>query len=239
LDGRTGRRPGSTIAAAGDREHFKAYAAELVALKPDVILAAGNPAVEKVRQQTKTIPVVFALVSDPVGLGYVESLAHPGGNITGFMSYDPSNYTKQMQMLTEIAPPAATVAVLYNPATATYGSRMLRAMEDGAKSIGVTVRDAPCHDDAGIEAVMVALAQSRGGLVALGDIFNQVHREAIAALAFKYKVPTIVPTRQSLESGGLMSYSIDIPDMFRRSATYIDRVLQGDRPADLPVQAPY
>ena len=214
-------------------------AAELVALKPEVILAAGNPAVEKVRQQTKSIPVVFTLVSDPVGLGYVESLAHPGRDITGFMSYEPSNYTKQLQMLTEITPPAATVAVLYNPATATYGSRMVRAIEDGAKSIGVTVRDAPCHDDAGIEATMVALAQSGGGgLVALGDIFNLLHREAIAALALKYKVPTVVPARQSLESGGLMTYSIDIPDLFRRSATYVDRILKGEKPADLPVQAP-
>ena len=214
-------------------------AAELVALKPEVILAAGNPAVEKVRQQTKTIPVVFTLVSAPVGLGYVESLAHPGSNITGFMSYEPSNYTKQLQMLTEITPPAATVAILYNPATAPYGSRMVRAVEDGAKSISVAVRDAPCHDDAGIEAAMVALAQSGGGgLVALGDIFNLLHREAIAALALKYKVPTVVPTRQSLESGGLMSYSIDIPDLFRRSAAYVDRILKGEKPTDLPVQAP-
>ena len=214
-------------------------AAELVALKPEVILAAGNPAVETVRQETKTIPVVFTLVSDPVGLGYVESLAHPGGDITGFMSYEPSNYTKQLQMLTEINPPARTVAVLYNPATATYGSRMVRAIEDGAKSIGVAVHDAPCHDDAGIEAAMIALPQGGGGgLVALGDIFNLLHREAIATLALKYKISTVVPTRQSLKSGELMSYSIDIPDLFRRSAAYVDRILKGEKPADLPVQAP-
>jgi putative tryptophan/tyrosine transport system substrate-binding protein len=133
-----------TDAALAERQ-----AAELVALKPDVILAGGNPAVVGVRQQTTTIPVVFALVSDPVGLGYVESLAHSGSNITGFMSYEPSNYTKQLQMLTEITPPAAIVAVLYNPATAPYGSRMVQAIEDGAKSIGVALRDAPCHDPGG------------------------------------------------------------------------------------------
>ena len=214
-------------------------AAEVIALKPDVILAGGNPAVEKVWQQTKAIPVVFALVSDPVGMGYVESQAHPGGNVTGFMSYDPPIYTKQLQMFTEITPPAATVAVLYNPATAQYAGHMLRAMDDGAKSIGVTVRDAPCHDDTEIEAVMATLAQGgASGLLALGDVFNQVHREAIVALALKYKVPTVVNTRQITESGGLMSYALDIPDLFRRSTDYVDRILKGEKPADLPVQAP-
>ena len=217
----------------------KAQAAELIALKPDVLLVGGNPAVEEVRQQTTALPVVFALVSDPVGMGYVESLAHPGGNITGFMSYDPPIYTKQLQMLAEIAPPATIVAVLYNPETAPYASRMLRALNDAAGSIGVTVRDAPCHDDTGIEAVMSKLASSRGGgLLALGDVFNQVHREAIVALALKYKIPTVVNTRQITESGGLMSYALDIPDLFRRSAAYVDRILKGERPADLPVQVP-
>ena len=112
-------------------------------------------------QQTKTIPVVFALVSDPVGMGYVHSLALPGGNIIGFSSYDPPIYTKQLQMLTEITPPAATVAVLYNPESAPYAGRMVRAMEDAAKSLGVVLRDAPCHDDGEIEAMMAALAQAR------------------------------------------------------------------------------
>jgi putative tryptophan/tyrosine transport system substrate-binding protein len=214
-------------------------AAELIALKPDVVLAGGNPAVEKVQQQTKVIPIVFALVSDPVGMGYVDSLAHPGGNITGFMSYDPPIYTKQIQMLTEITPPATTVAVLYNPATAPYGSRMVRTMEDSAKSIGVVVRDAPCRDETGIEAVMAALAkEGGGGLLALGDIFTQVHREAIAVLSLKYKIPTVVNTRQAVESGGFILYGVDIPDLFRRSATYVDHILKGKKSADLPVQAP-
>ena len=127
-------------------------AAELIALRPDMILAGGNPAVEKLRQQTRTIPVVFTLVSDPVGLGYADSLSHPGGNFTGFESYTPQVYTKELQMLTQITPPAATAAILYNPATAPYAGRMVQMMQDAAKAIGVTVRDAPCHDDAGIEA---------------------------------------------------------------------------------------
>jgi putative tryptophan/tyrosine transport system substrate-binding protein len=178
-------------------------------------------------------------VSDPVGMGYVQSLAHPGGNITGFSSYDPPIYTKQVQMLTEINPPAATVAVLYNPESAPYAGRMVRAMDDAAKSLGVVLRDAPCHDDGEIQAMMSALARDgRGGVLALGDVFNQVHRLAIIALALEYRIPTVVGMRQFTESGGLMSYSVDIPDLFRRSANYVDRILRGAKPSDLPVQLP-
>jgi putative ABC transport system substrate-binding protein len=214
-------------------------ASELIELKPDLFLAGGNTSVEQVRRQTDTIPIVFALVSDPVGMGYVESLAHPGGNTTGFSSYDPEIYTKQLQMLTQITPPAETVAVLYNPVSAPYAGAMLRAIMDAAKSFGVTLRDAPCHDDAGIEAVMVALAQDgRGGLLALGDIFNQVHHETINVLALNYRIPTVVNSKQVTESGGLMSYTVDIPDLYRRSATYVDRILKGAKPGDLPVQRP-
>jgi putative ABC transport system substrate-binding protein len=214
-------------------------AAEIIATNPDVILAGGNPAVEKVRQQTKAIPVVFALVSDPVGMGYVESLAHPGDNITGFMSYDPPLYTKQLQMLTEITPPVRSVAILYNPRTAPYASRMLQAMEAASQAIGVTLRDAPCHDDAEIEAVMAALGQRGGsGLLAIAEIFNQMHGEAIGRLALKHKIPTNVFSPQMIASGGLMSYAIDFPDLFGRSTVYVDRILKGEKPADLPVQAP-
>ena len=224
----------SADAALAERQ-----AAELVALKPDVLLAGGNPAVEKVRKQTVAVPVVFALVSDPLGMGYVESLAHPGGNMTGFMSYDPSLYTKQLQMLTEIIPPVKTVGILYNPQTAPYAGRMLRAMQDVAQSMGVTLRDAPCYDDAGIEAVMAALArEDSGGLLLIAEIFNQTHGEVITTLALKYKIPTNVFSRQLAESGGLISYAIDFPDLFRRSAAYVDRILKGEKPADLPVQAP-
>jgi putative ABC transport system substrate-binding protein len=221
-------------AALADRQ-----AVELIALKPDLIFAGGNPAVEMVRQQSKAIPVVFALISDPVGLGYVDSLAHPGGNFTGFESYTPPIYTKELQMLTDIAPPASTIAVLYNPATAPYGSRMVRVMEDAAPLIGVTVRDTACRDATEIEAVFAGLPRGgSGGLLALGDIFTQVNREVITSLAFKYNVPTVANTRQLAESGALISYVLDIPDLFRRSTTYVDRILRGEKPADLPVQAP-
>jgi putative ABC transport system substrate-binding protein len=155
------------------------------------------------------------------------------------MTYDPPIYTKQLQMFTEITPPARTVAVLYSPETAPFASRMVRAMEEAAKSAGVAVRDAPCRDDTEIEAVMAALAQGGGGgLLALGDIFNVIHREAIATLALKYNIPTVVNTRQITEGGALMSYSLDFPDLYRRSAAYVDRIFKGAKPADLPVQAP-
>ena len=214
-------------------------AAELVALAPQVILAAGNIAVEPIRRQTHTIPIVFALTSDPVGMGYVESLAHPGGNITGFSSFDPPIYTKMLQMLTEIAPPPRTVAVLYNPQTAPYAGRMLHALEDGAAALGIALRDAPCHDDAGIAAVMAALAgDERGGLLALGDLFNQVHQKAIIAGALKFRIPIVVNTVDMTASGGLMSYTIDIPDLYRRAASYADRILRGAKVGELPVQRP-
>jgi putative ABC transport system substrate-binding protein len=173
-------------------------------------------------------------------MGYVESLAHPGGTTTGFTSFDPPNYTRQLQLFTEITPPAATVAILYNPETAPYAGRMLRAMDGAANSMGVVLRDSPCRDDAGIEVVMAGLTQASGGggLLALGDVFNQVHRAVIITLALKYKIPTSVNTREMMERGGLMSYIIDIPDLYRRSAAYIDRVLKGEKPADLPVQNP-
>jgi putative tryptophan/tyrosine transport system substrate-binding protein len=217
----------------------ESQAEELIALKPDVLFAVGNPVVEKIKQQTqtRTIPVVFALVSDPVGMGYVDSLAHPRGNITGFMTYDPPIYTKQLQMLAELTPPARTVAVIYNPETAPYAGHMVRAVEEAAKSIGVTVRNAPCRDDAGIEVVMASLPPG-GGLLTISEVFNQMHGQAIGGLALKYKIPTVVFTPQMIASGGLISYTIDFLDLFGRSASYVDRILKGDKPANLPVQAP-
>jgi putative ABC transport system substrate-binding protein len=225
--------PGVDLALLGRQ------AAELVALGPDVLLAGGNAAVEAVRRQTKTIPIVFTLVSDPVGMGYVESLAHPGGNVTGFSIYDPPIDTKRLEMLTQITPRPANVAVLYNPDTAPYAALMLRSIGDAAKSLAVTVRDAPCHNDEEIEALMAALAHDgRGGLVALADAFNTNHREAIVALAARYRVPAVYGDLAFTPIGGLMSYATDIPDLFRRASDYLDRILKGVKPSDLPVQLP-
>jgi putative ABC transport system substrate-binding protein len=214
-------------------------AAELLALGPDLLLAIGNPAVEAAQRQAKAIPIVFTLVTDPIGMGYVESLARPGGNITGFSSYDPPIDTKRLQMLTQITPPVAHVAALYNPDTAPYAGLMVRSIRDAAKSLSLTVRDAPCRNDEEVEATMTALANhGRGGLVAIADLFNTMHREAIVALAARYRVPAVYGDQSFIPIGGLMTYVIDIPDLYRRSASYVDRVLNGTKPSDLPVQLP-
>jgi putative ABC transport system substrate-binding protein len=216
------------------------YAAELVALGPDLLLAgSSSTAVGALQRRTSTIPVVFANTTDPVGQGFVSSLAHPGGNITGFSNYDPLMVSKWLAMLTQLTPPAAHVAALYNPATTPYAPLLLSAIEQAAPSLAVTARAAPVKDVAEIEAEIASLArEGRGGLLVLPDIFNNQHRDAIVALAAQHRLPAVYAFRFFAVAGGLMSYGIDIGDVFRRSATYVDHILKGTAPADLPVQAP-
>jgi len=223
----------------GDPTLFERYAAELVSLGPDVLLTFGSALVEALRRQTSTIPIVFASVTDPVGQGFVASLAAPGGNITGFSDYDPPIVGKWLEMLTQITPPVAHVAVLYNPATAPFAVSIVRAVETAAPSLTVNVRDAPCRDDAEIEALMAGLTrEERDGLIVLPDSFNTRHRDAIVALAARHRLPAVYPYRFYATSGGLMFYGIDINDLYRRAASYVDRILKGAKPAALPVQAP-
>ncbi len=223
----------------GDPALFERYATELVALGPEVLVAFGSPSVEALRRQTSAIPVVFTVVSDPVGQGFVESLAHPGGTITGFSAYDPPMASKWLQMLTQIAPPVARIAVLYNPRTAPYADQMLRAIEDAAPSLAVTVRRAPYRDEPEIEAIMAGLArEERGGLLVLQDTSAIAHRDAIVALAARHRLPAVYPSRFIAAIGGLMSYGTVYVDFFRRAAGYVDRILKGAKPAELPVQAP-
>ena len=225
--------------AGSDSKLYEDYAAELVALAPDVILASNGPAVEALRRQTRTIPIVFATVSDPVAQGIVASLARPGGDITGFTVYDPLMADKWLELLTQITPPVAHIAVLYNPATAGVASLSLRALEQAAPAAAVAVRAAPCHDDAEIDATITALAQEqRGGVLVLGDAFTTLHRDAIVALAARHSLPAVYPFRTFVAAGGLMSYGIDQADAYRRSAAYVDRILKGAKPSDLPVQNP-
>jgi putative ABC transport system substrate-binding protein len=216
------------------------YAAELVALGPDLVLAgSSSTAVGTLQRQTSTIPIVFANITDPVGQGFVASLAHPDGNITGFSNYDPLMVSKWLGMLTQLTPPVAHVAALYNPATTPYAPLLLHAIEEAAPSLAVTVRAAPVKDDAEIDATMAGLArEERGGLLVLPDIFNNEHRDAIVALAARHRLPAVYPFRFFAVAGGLMSYGIDLIDLFRRSAGYVDRILKGTAPANLPVQAP-
>lgn len=225
--------------AGGDPAVIARDAAELVALNPDVILAASSPAVEALQRQTRTIPLVFVNVTDPVGQGFVASLARPGGGITGFSDYDTPMAGKWLGMLTQIMPPVARVAVLFNPATAPFAGLMLRAIEAAAPALAVTAVAAPVHDDAEIEATIAGLARAAsGGLLALPEAFTAVHRDAIVTLAARYRRPAVYFSRFFVAAGGLMSYGIDNADPYRRAAAYIDRILKGERPGDLPVQNP-
>ncbi len=225
--------------AGGDPALFQRYAAELVALSPDAILAQTNPAVVAIRRETKTIPVVFVTVTDPVGRGFVATLAHPGGNVTGFSDFDAPMAGKWMGMLTQIMPPVARLAVLFNPATAPQAGLMLRAIEDAAPSFRVAVRPAPVQDESEIEAMMAGLARDeRGGVLVLAEIFTWVHRDAIIGAAARHRLPAIYYDRSFVAAGGLMSYGLDPADQFRRAASYVDRILKGSSPGDLPVQNP-
>jgi putative tryptophan/tyrosine transport system substrate-binding protein len=225
--------------AGGDRSLYERDAAELVALDADVLLAPSAPAVEALRRQSSTTPIVFTNIADPVGQGFVASLARPGGNITGFSAYDPPMAGKWLQMLTQITPPVVHVAVVYNPGTTPFAGLMLQAIEAAAPSLALTVRAAPIHDEAEIEAMMAALArEGRGGLLVLPEAFTTMHRVAIVALASRYRLPAAYPFGFFATVGGLMSYGIDQSDSMRRTAAYVDRILKGAKPGDLPVQAP-
>jgi putative ABC transport system substrate-binding protein len=225
--------------AGGDLALFERHAAELVALAPDVIVCSASPAVVALRRHTTTIPIIFAVVIEPIIQGFVEGLARPGGNITGFSAYDTPMAGKWMEMLTQLNPPVARVTVLHNPATTPYADSMLRTIEDAAKTLAVTVRAVTVLDASEIDAVMMGIAgEQRGGLLVLPSAFTVRHRDTIVAAAARHRVPAVYPFREFATSGGLMFYGVNHPDLFRRSASYVDRILKGDRPADLPVQAP-
>jgi putative ABC transport system substrate-binding protein len=223
----------------GDPALFDRYAAELAALGPDVLLAQSSPSVVALRRNTNTIPIVFTMVTDPVGQGFVESLARPAGNVTGFSDFNSLMAGKWLGMLAQVSPPVARVAVLYNPATAPFAGLMMQAINEAAPSFGIAVQTAPCRDAPEIESVVAELArQERGGLLILTDIFTIVHRDTILAAAAKHRLPTVYFARSFTVAGGLMSYGIDYADLFLRSADYIDRILKGANPRDLPVQQP-
>jgi putative tryptophan/tyrosine transport system substrate-binding protein len=223
--------------AAGDPTLFETYAAELVGLSPDAILASPGTAVPALRRQTRTIPIVFVLLIDPVGLGFVQSLARPGGNITGFGSFDAPLMGKWLQLLKEVAPRVTRVAVIFNPDT-TFAARLNSGIEAAAPSVGVAVTLAPVHDDAGIEEAIAAQGREPGGgLISLPDPFNAKHLDAIVAAASRHRLPDI-GTPNFPRAGGLMSYSFDPPDLHAQAASYIDRILRGASPTDLPVQQP-
>jgi putative ABC transport system substrate-binding protein len=223
---------------AGDADRFRRYAPELVALTPDVILAASGTTVPWLLQATRSVPIVFAQVPDPVGAGFVASLAHPGGNITGFMNFDYSIGGKFLELLREIAPRVTRAAVLRDSGDPA-GIGQWGAIQTAAPSFGVELRPVDVRDAEEIERGLTNFArQANSGLIITGSAPAAVHRDLIIKLAARHQLPAVYPFRFYEISGGLISYGADPVDQYRRAAGYVDRILKGEKPADLPVQAP-
>jgi len=226
--------------SAGNVDRITMLAKELIDLQPDAILATSMLLTAVFQRETRTIPIVFATVADPVGEGFVVGLPRPGGNITGFISQEASMSGKWLELLTEIAPGVKRVAIMFNPYTASGGgSYFLPAFEAAARSFKVTPTAAPVRSDGEIETVMTSLGREPGGgLVVMSDAFMFVHRAPIILLAAQHNVPAVYANSGYARDGGLLSYGPDRADIFRRSASYVDRILRGAKPADLPVQVP-
>jgi putative ABC transport system substrate-binding protein len=214
-------------------------ARELVSLQPDVIISHNTPTTAALLQQTRTVPIVFAIVSDPVGLGFVASFPRPSGNVTGFTNIEPTIAGKWLELLKEIAPRVNRVAFLFNPVTAPYAEFYVNPFKTAAASVAVEAIAAPVRTTSDLESVIAAQARApNGGLVAMTDSFLTAHRAEIASLAARNRLPAVYPFRSFAEVGGLLSYGNDLVDSFRRVASYTDRILKGAKPAELSVQAP-
>jgi putative ABC transport system substrate-binding protein len=222
----------------GDADTIRKYAAELVALVPDVILISGTATVRPLLQATHTVPIVFTTVADPVGAGFVDSLARPGGNATGFLQFEYNISGKWLELLKEIAPGVTRAAVLRDSAI-TAGIGQFAIIQSVAPSLGVELSPIDLRDPGEIERAVAAFARSsNGGMIVTGSALTVHHRDLIVALASRYKLPAVYHRRFMVTGGGLMSYGADLVDQFRRAASYVDRILNGEKPADLPVQAP-
>jgi putative ABC transport system substrate-binding protein len=226
--------------ATPDTDSIQRFARELVALKPDALLAPNTPTTAALLQETRTIPIVFTNVADPVGGGFIGSLPRPGGNATGFIGMEAAISGKWLELLKEIAPPLTRVAVIFNPGTAPGGgSFYYPGIEAAARVFGVQVTKVPVHDAAEFDQVIANHAREpNGGVIAMPDTFMNGHRMEIAELALRHRLPSIYPYRFFAEAGGLMTYGNDQHDNYRRAAIYADRILKGIKPSDLPVQIP-
>jgi putative ABC transport system substrate-binding protein len=223
---------------AGDAAETKRAATELAALAPDVIVASGSAGAAPVLQATRTVPIVFVIVPDPVGSGFVETLAQPGGNATGFMMFEYGLSAKWLELLKEIAPGVTRAAVLRDPAI-TAGIGQFAVIQSVAPSVGVEVSAINLRDGAEIERAVTAFARRpNGGLILTASALAAIHRDLIVSLAARYKLPAVYISRFFVAGGGLVSYGPDFVDQYRRAAAYVDRILKGEKPADLPVQAP-
>jgi len=224
--------------AATDLEAMRRFAIELVALHPDGILSANTPTTAALLQQTRTIPIIFATVGDPTGSGFVESFSRPGGNVTGFTTLEGSLGGKWLELLKEIAPRLSRAAFLFSPGTSPF-EHFLNSFKAAAGSLRMEAIAAPVNDRAELETVLATLAREPNtGLVVMPGPFPLAHRAAIISLAAGYHLPAVYPYRFFSNLGGLLSYGNDINDNYRRAAGYVDRILKGEKPADLPLQAP-
>jgi putative ABC transport system substrate-binding protein len=222
---------------AGDAERIRRYAAELAVVAPDLILASGSAAVGPLLQVTRTVPIVFVIVPDPTGAGFVDTLARPGGNATGFMTFEPGIGAKWLELLKELAPRLTRAAVIRDPAI-TAGIGQWSAIQAIAPSLRVEVTPVNVRDPSEVERAIRAFAGSAGGLIVTGSALAVVHRQLIITLAAQHRLPATYPSRFYIVDGGLISYGPDFLDQYRRAAGYVDRILKGEKPADLPVQAP-
>jgi len=236
VDGRNVRI--ETRLGASDADLLRKHAGELIALGPDVVMAYSSNAMPPLLQLTRAVPIVFAVVADPVGAGYVESLARPGGNITGFTGYEFAMSGKWLELLKEVAPRVTRAAILRDPAVAA-GPAEFAAIQAVAPSLGVELRPVDVRDAGEIQRTITAFAQgANGGLIVTGSVWASLHRKLIIALAAQHKLPAVYNTGYYATDGGLIGYGPDYSDLCRRAAGYVDRILKGEKPADLPVQAP-
>jgi putative ABC transport system substrate-binding protein len=222
-----------------ETEKARLAVAQLLALAPNIIFASGTQALAGAQQSTRTVPIVFAAVSEPVRQGFVASLARPGGNITGFTNLEPTVAAKWLELLKEITPKITRVTVVFNLDTSAFAMLFFRAAESAGQKMGVQIILAPVHDDAGIEASLKAAGREPGGGVIIPpDPFMSARSKLVVDMATRYDVPAIYEFKFFAAEGGLLSYGIDLPDLYSRSASYVDRILRGEKPADLPVQQP-
>jgi putative tryptophan/tyrosine transport system substrate-binding protein len=224
--------------AGGDPDRIQAMAAELTALSPDLILGSGAPVTTALRSATPTIPIVFVQVSDPVGAGIVPSLSRPEGNVTGFTNFEYNMVGKWLDLLRQLAPGIVRVLMIQNPANFGWPG-YVRALEASAPTFGLQPHLAPVRTPSEIEEAISNFAREpEGGMVVLPDTTTGVNRKLIVGLAQRHRIPAVYPFRFFVADGGLMSYGLKVPDVFRQAASYIDRILRGEQPSKLPVQAP-
>jgi putative tryptophan/tyrosine transport system substrate-binding protein len=224
---------------AGDPERTRVYAPELVSLAPDVILSASSPNLVALRRLTRTVPIVFTLVTDPVAQGFVSSLSHPDGNITGFTAYEPSMASKWVDLLKQIAPSLARVCLMFNPDVSVQSKLFWRSIEATASSFGLEATAVPVRSVDEIETGIAGVALTpSAGLIVPTDGFLTRHRQLLVELVARHRIPAVYPQRQYVDAGGLMFYGTNLFDQFRQSAIYVDRILKGMKPGDLPIQQP-